>query len=59
MVQEFEDVQCLLRFRLQSARRVEALLPIDWGAAKLSTVLPATGSWSHWARYVESPTPDR
>ena len=55
VVQEFEDVQCLLRFQLQSARRVEALLP----ATKLSPVLPATGPWSRWARYVESATPDR
>jgi hypothetical protein len=59
VVQEFEDVQCLLRFRLQSARRVEAMLPIHWGATKLSPVLSATVRWSRWARYVESATPDR
>lgn len=51
MVQEFEDVredvQCLFSFRLQSARRVAALLPIDGGVAKLSPVFPTTGSWGH------------
>ncbi|MEO6017668.1 MAG: pyridoxamine 5'-phosphate oxidase family protein [Polaromonas sp.] len=41
----FEGAQRLLRFKVQSMRRVEASLPLRWGAAELSPVLQATGAW--------------
>ena len=44
-LQAFEGAQRLLRFRVQSAKRVEASLPLRWGAAELSPVLQATGAW--------------
>ena len=44
-LQAFEGAQRLLRFKVQQARRVGASLPLRWGAAELSPVLEATGSW--------------
>jgi predicted pyridoxine 5'-phosphate oxidase superfamily flavin-nucleotide-binding protein len=41
----FEGAQRLLRFKVVSARRVEASLPLRWGPAALSPVLQATGEW--------------
>lgn len=41
----FEGAQRLLRLKVQAMRRVEAALPLGWGAAELSPVLAATGAW--------------
>jgi len=45
-VAAFEGAQRLLRFKVQSMKRVEASLPLRWGRAELSPVLEATGAWS-------------
>ena len=45
-VKAFEGAQRLLRFKLQSMKRVEASLPLRWGRAELSPVLQATGAWA-------------
>lgn len=39
VVQAFEGVQCLLRFRVKLARWLEASLPLRWCAAELSPVV--------------------
>ncbi len=44
-LQAFEGAQRLLRFHVTAMRRVEASLPLHWGAASLSPVLQATGAW--------------
>ena len=51
-VRAFEGAQRLLRFHIKQALRVEASLPLRWGAAELSPVLTSTGSWEDAARYV-------
>ncbi|MEO7886365.1 MAG: pyridoxamine 5'-phosphate oxidase family protein [Polaromonas sp.] len=45
-VQSFAGAQRLMRFKVQSMRRVEASLPLRWGEAELSPVLEATGTWT-------------
>ena len=45
-VAAFEGAQRLLRFKVQSMKRVEASLPLRWGRAELSPVLEATGAWA-------------
>ena len=49
-VRAFDGAQRLLRFHIKQASRVEASLPLRWGAAELSPVLAATGSWKDAAR---------
>lgn len=44
-LREFQGAQRLVRFRVVSARRLAGALPLRWGAAELSPVLEATGSW--------------
>lgn len=44
-VETFAGAQRLLRFRVRRARRVEASLPLRWGAAQLSPFLTTTGMW--------------
>lgn len=44
-LQAFEGAQRLLRLKVQSMRRVEASLPLRWGAAELSPALAHTGAW--------------
>ena len=41
----FEGAQRLLKFKVLAMRRVEASLPLRWGAAELSPVLAGTGEW--------------
>ncbi|MDP3355792.1 MAG: pyridoxamine 5'-phosphate oxidase family protein [Polaromonas sp.] len=41
----FEGAQRLLRLRVQTARRLQAALPLRWGAGQLSPALVHTGSW--------------
>lgn len=41
----FAGAQRLMRFEVQSMRRVESSLPLRWGAAELSPVLEGTGAW--------------
>jgi uncharacterized protein len=41
----FAGAQRLLRFAVTEVRRVEAALPLRWGAAELSPVLTPTGAW--------------
>jgi len=45
-VDAFKGAQRLLRFKVQSMKRVEASLPLRWGRAELSPVLETTGAWS-------------
>ncbi|MDP3796772.1 MAG: pyridoxamine 5'-phosphate oxidase family protein [Polaromonas sp.] len=45
-VEAFEGAQRLLRFKVQSMKRVEASLPLRWGRAELSPVLETIGAWS-------------
>ncbi|WP_332778107.1 pyridoxamine 5'-phosphate oxidase family protein [Polaromonas sp.] len=45
-VAAFDGAQRLLRFKVQSMKRVEASLPLRWGPAELSPVLEATGAWT-------------
>lgn len=45
-LQAFEGAQRLLKLKVVSSRRVEAALPLRWGAAELSPVLAATGQWA-------------
>ena len=45
----FEGAQRLLRFRVQTARRLQAALPLRWGAAELSPALLHTGRWTQGA----------
>ena len=42
----FEGAQRLLRFHVKSMRRLEAALPLSWGAATLSPALDGIGHWS-------------
>jgi uncharacterized protein len=44
-LESFAGAQRLLRFKVKSMRRVEASLPLRWGAAELSPVLEPTGEW--------------
>jgi predicted pyridoxine 5'-phosphate oxidase superfamily flavin-nucleotide-binding protein len=44
-VRAFQGAQRLVRFRVDSARRMAGALPLRWGAAELSPVLEATGDW--------------
>jgi uncharacterized protein len=44
-VDAFAGAQRLLRFKVREVRRVEAALPLRWGAAELSPVLEPTGQW--------------
>ena len=44
-VESFAGAQRLLRFTVDSMRRVEASLPLRWGAAELSPALEPTGAW--------------
>jgi uncharacterized protein len=44
-LESFAGAQRLLRFTVKSMRRVEASLPLRWGAAALSPVLAPTGAW--------------
>lgn len=46
----FAGAQRLLRFEVQSMRRVESSLPLRWGKAELSPVLEGTGAWDRPAR---------
>ena len=41
----FDGAQRLLRFRVQTVRRLHAALPLRWGAAEPSPALDATGVW--------------
>ncbi|WP_341907890.1 pyridoxamine 5'-phosphate oxidase family protein [Polaromonas sp. YR568] len=45
-LQAFEGAQRLLKLKVVSSRRVEAALPLRWGAAELSPVLAGTGQWA-------------
>ncbi len=45
-LQAFEGAQRLLKLKVVSSRRVEAALPLRWGAAELSPVLASTGQWA-------------
>lgn len=45
-LQAFEGAQRLLKLNVVSSRRVQAALPLRWGAAELSPVLAATGQWT-------------
>lgn len=42
----FEGAQRLLRMKVRAMRRVEAALPLRWGAAQMSPALANTGEWS-------------
>ena len=42
----FEGAQRLLKLKPLAMRRVEASLPLRWGAAELSPVLAGTGEWT-------------
>jgi len=42
----FAGAQRLMRFKVQSMRRVESSLPLRWGEAELSPVLQGTGAWA-------------
>jgi uncharacterized protein len=42
----FEGAQRLLRFQVKRMRRLEAALPLRWGAATLSPALYGMGHWS-------------
>jgi uncharacterized protein len=42
----FEGAQRLLRFQVKRMRRLEAALPLRWGAATLSSALDGMGHWS-------------
>lgn len=44
-VRAFHGAQRLMRFRVVSALRLPAALPLRWGEAELSPVLEATGAW--------------
>lgn len=44
-LQAFEGTQRLLRFHVTKARRLEAALPLRWGAAELSPALAGMGRW--------------
>lgn len=44
-LQAFEGAQRLLKLKVVSSRRVQAALPLRWGAAELSPVLAGTGQW--------------
>ncbi len=48
-LQAFEGAQRLLKLKVVSSRRVEAALPLRWGAAELSPVLAGTGHWGNGA----------
>ena len=45
LVDRVVGAQRLLRLQVRSMVRIEAALPLHWGAAQLSPVLEATGSW--------------
>ncbi len=45
-LQAFAGAQRLLRVRVQTARRLQAALPLRWGAAQLSPALVHTGAWT-------------
>lgn len=45
-VRAFQGAQRLMRFHVASVRRLPGALPLRWGAAELSPVLEATGSWT-------------
>ncbi len=44
-LQAFEGAQRLLRFHVTKVRRLEAALPLRWGAAELSPALAGMGHW--------------
>lgn len=46
LVDSFAGAQRLLRLEVRSMLRMEAALPLRWGAAQLSPVLGATGTWN-------------
>ncbi|MDR7306133.1 pyridoxamine 5'-phosphate oxidase family protein [Rhodoferax saidenbachensis] len=45
LLDSFVGAQRLLRLEVRSVVRIDAALPLRWGAAQLSPVLEATGSW--------------
>lgn len=46
LLDSFVGAQRLLRLQVRSMVRIVAALPLRWGAAQLSPVLGATGSWA-------------
>jgi predicted pyridoxine 5'-phosphate oxidase superfamily flavin-nucleotide-binding protein len=46
LLDNFVGAQRLLRLEVHGMLRIEAALPLRWGAAQLSPVLAGTGSWN-------------
>ena len=43
----FQGAQRLLRLQVLATRRMDAALPLRWGAAESSPYLAGTGAWQH------------
>jgi uncharacterized protein len=45
-IESFKGAERLLRFHVREVKRVDAALPLRWGAAQLSPFLERTGEWT-------------